>query len=245
MNKSLLLFSLLIVFQNCTSNKKPNYHRNTDSLKIYEITKNVFVHVSYLQTDDYGKVACNGMVYFNENEAIVFDTPTNDLVSNQLINWITKEKAKEIKAIVVTHFHEDCLGGLNAFHEHGTQSYGSHKTIKLATQANATSLPQNGFEDKLNIGIGQEAVLIKHFGEGHTQDNVVGYLSKEKVLFGGCLIKSLNASKGYLDDANTDAWSITVKHLKAELPNIKHVIPGHGNCGDVSLLDYTIELFMD
>lgn len=243
MNKLLSFLTILLVLQSCISNKKPALHLNTDTLKIRQIAKNVFVHISYLQTDTYGKVACNGMVYFNGNEAIVFDTPTDDAVSHQLISWITKERQKTIKAIVVTHFHEDCLGGLNAFHKSNIASYSNLATIKLARQDSIVTLPQQGFENEMDILIGQQQVLVKYFGEGHTQDNVVGYLPQEKVLFGGCLLKALNASKGYLGDANTNTWSKTVRHIKKEWPNIEHVIPGHGECGNADLLDYTISLF--
>jgi metallo-beta-lactamase class B len=60
---------------------------------------------------------------------------------------------------------------------------------------------------------------------------------------GGCLIKELEATKGYLGDANVAAWSNTVKLVKKEFPNIKLVVPGHGAIGDSKLLDYTIDLF--
>jgi metallo-beta-lactamase class B len=53
----------------------------------------------------------------------------------------------------------------------------------------------------------------------------------------------LNASKGYLGDANTADWSNTVEKIKKEYPNLKIVVPGHGEFGDQKLLDYTIKLF--
>jgi len=34
----------------------------------------------------------------------------------------------------------------------------------------------------------------------------VGYFPKENIIFGGCLIKAIDASKGYLGDANTADW---------------------------------------
>lgn len=90
---------------------------------------------------------------------------------------------------------------------------------------------------------GSERVLLRHFGEGHTVDNVVGYFTKEDVLFGGCLVKEIDASKGYLGDANVDEWSATVERVKQAYPRVKIVVPGHGQCGDRRLLDYTIGLF--
>jgi metallo-beta-lactamase class B len=57
------------------------------------------------------------------------------------------------------------------------------------------------------------------------------------------LIKELEATKGYLGDANIAQWSNTVERIKEQYPNIKIVIPGHGAIGGKDLLDYTIQLF--
>ncbi len=72
---------------------------------------------------------------------------------------------------------------------------------------------------------------------------MVGYFPKEKAMFGGCLIKEMNATKGYLGDANVKTWSATVEKVKAKYPDAKIVIPGHGEIGGEELLDYTIKLF--
>jgi metallo-beta-lactamase class B len=71
----------------------------------------------------------------------------------------------------------------------------------------------------------------------------VAYFPEERVLFGGCLLKALNAGKGNLEDANVDKWSNSVEFLKQRFPHLKWVIPGHGDSGDHGLFDYTIQLF--
>jgi metallo-beta-lactamase class B len=91
--------------------------------------------------------------------------------------------------------------------------------------------------------VGNEKIIAKFFGEGHTKDNIVGYFPSENVLFGGCLIKELNANKGYLGDATLADWSNTVQKIKKEYPKVKIVVPGHGDYGNAKLLDYTIHLF--
>jgi len=223
---------------------KPNNHGlndyESDALKITQISNTVFLHTSFLKTKSFGTVPSNGMVYVNGNEAIIFDTPVDNDASNELIDWLGN---KTIKAVVVTHFHVDCLGGLNAFHSKGITSYATHETIKLAKEDNRKILPQNGFENAYEFQIGHEVVLAKYFGQGHTKDNIVAYVPSEKVLFGGCLIKALNAPKGNLADANPADWPHTVKSLQSELPDIEVVIPGHGKYGDTKLLDYTVDLF--
>lgn len=91
--------------------------------------------------------------------------------------------------------------------------------------------------------MGDKETITKFFGEGHTKDNVVGYFPSENILFGGCLLKELKASKGYLGDANISAWSNTVEKVKREYPDVKIIVPGHGKYGNHELLDYTIKLF--
>ena len=188
---------------------KPIELYQSDNLIIIQVSENAFVHTSYLQTNDFGNVPCNGMIVRNSNEAIVFDTPTNDTSANELIKFIKEKLHCKVNAIVPTHFHSDCLGGLAAFHIQNIPSF----------------------------------AMVKYFGQGHTLDNVVGYFPSENILFGGCLIKEIEATKGYLGDANVGDWSNTVLKIKKQYPNLKIVIPGHGAIGGSELLDYTIQLF--
>ena len=207
-----------------------------------QLTKNTFIHTSYLQTEDFGHVPCNGLVVRNGQQALVFDTPTDDQSAKELIRLVQDSLHCQIIAVVPTHFHNDCLGGLKAFHDAGIRSYANNLTVELAKNSGA-EVPKKGFQDSLTLEIGREKVWIKFLGQGHTRDNVVGYFPSEKVLFGGCLIKEMGASKGYLGDANVEEWSATVKRVKKAFPRVKRVVPGHGEAGDSSLLDYTQKLF--
>ena len=214
----------------------------SETLIITKLTNNTYLHTTFLETETFGKVACNGMIVVNKKEAVVFDTPADDLSTSELIKWMKKHLKCKIKAIIPTHFHEDCLGGLKEFDKNKVPSYASNKTIELAKGQNYT-IPKIGFNDSLTLKVGDKKVIVKFFGEGHTKDNVVGYFPDDKVLFGGCLLKPLNAGKGYLGDANVSEWSETVEKIKNAYPDVKIVIPGHGNFGDQSLLDFTIQLF--
>jgi metallo-beta-lactamase class B len=214
----------------------------SENLIITQLSEHAFQHTSYLQTNDFGNVPCNGLIIKSDKEALIFDTPTQTKSSEELIQWITETSACKINAIIPTHFHNDCLGGLSAFHSKGIPSYAYFKTVELAKENNL-SIPQNGFKDSVKLKVGSEEVLATFFGEGHTMDNIVGYFPGEHILFGGCLIKEVDASKGYLGDANVATWSSTVEKIKKAYPKVKIVVPGHGDCGDQKLLDYTINLF--
>ncbi|WP_192345895.1 subclass B1 metallo-beta-lactamase [Algoriphagus sp. Y33] len=215
---------------------------NSETLQIEQISPNTFVHISYLNTDDFGKVSCNGMIVINDGEALVFDTPANEEASAELLDWLENDQQTSVKGVVATHFHWDCLGGLNEFHAKGIPSYASYKTIKLAKTAGYPT-PENGFKKKMKLQAGTTTVINKFLGEGHTKDNFVAYVSSDHVLFGGCMIKELGAGNGYLGDANVAAWSSTVRKVKTTFPETAIVIPGHGKIGGIELLDYTEEMF--
>ena len=221
---------------------KPIEVYHSEDLIIIQISDNAFLHTSYLQTNDFGNVPCNGMFVRNSNEVIVFDTPTNNKSAEDLINFIKEKLHCKINAIVPTHFHDDCLGGLALFHSNKIPSFANNTTIELA-KANKMVVPQNGFSNSLKLRLGNTYALVKYLGQGHTKDNVVGYFPSEDILFGGCLIKELEATKGYLGDANVVEWSNTVEKVKQAYPNVKIVIPGHGEIGGKELLNYTIKLF--
>jgi len=215
----------------------------TETLQIQQLTAHTFCHVSFLQTTDFGNVACNGMIVIDNGEALIFDTPANEKASVELINWVESELKCKIKGVVATHFHNDCLAGLSEFHSRNIPSYANIKTIELAN-AEKVVPPQNGFKKSFVLEVGNRIVVNEFLGEGHTKDNIISYFPSEKVMFGGCLIKEIDAGKGYLGDANVKEWSKTVVKVKKRFSNAEIVIPGHGKVGGQALLDYTIAMFL-
>jgi metallo-beta-lactamase class B len=240
-SRSLLIFTISLLSLGCTT-QKTLISYETKNLRIQQLTEHTFMHTSYLNTDSFGKVPCNGMIVMDKGEAIVFDTPVNDADSEDLIDYLEEILNSQVKGVIVTHFHKDCLGGLRIFHDRNITSYANQRTIGLA-RAKGELLPQNAFDTSLKLNVGSKKVLAEFIGEGHTRDNIIGFFPDEKVMFGGCLIKSNGAGKGNLEDANIAAWSQTVTHLKNKYPKSSVIIPGHGTPGGIELLDYTIALF--
>ncbi len=240
----LRIFTILFILTTVIACKteKANYVYESETLKIKQLTESTFVHISYLQTESFGNVPCNGMIVVDSGEALIFDTPANDAQSKELLDWLENSLKVKPKGVVATHFHADCLGGLTEFHKRQVPSYAGNKTIAWAKERNET-LPQHGFDSLLELSVGNKKVINEFFGEGHTRDNIVSYFPDEKVLFGGCLIKEVGTGKGNLEDANVDEWPATVARIKAKYENVEIVIPGHGKTGGQDLLDFTIELF--
>lgn len=237
----LLSLSYFLLF-GCNVKNEHSESYKTEKLEIQQVSAHVYLHTSFLNTEGFGNVPCNGMIVINHEEAIIFDTPSESPATIELINWVEDKLGYTIKAVVSTHFHADCLGGLEEFHKRGIPSFAHNATIAFATEKKL-SIPTNGFEHLLELKVGDKSVIAEFVGEGHTKDNIIGYFPAENVLFGGCLIKEMGAGKGNLEDANTLAWPATVARLKEKYPKTEIVIPGHGQLGGTALLDYTIKLF--
>lgn len=214
----------------------------SESLRIRQLSDHTYEHLSYLSTEDFGKVSCNGMIVVNGGDALVFDTPADERSSEELLEQLDK-MGLQITAVLATHFHADCVAGLKQFHARNIPSYANTRTSAILDQQSSDTMPQNAFDDELKLMIGDKEVYARYFGKGHTSDNVVGYFPEDQALFGGCLIKEVDAGKGNLEDASTEVWSSTVEKIKLEYPAIKLVVPGHGKTGGIELLDYTIALF--
>lgn len=242
MIKQVLFLSLTLLFFGCKSAQLSDKSYTTDTIIIKKVKDHVYQHTTFLETEDFGKVPCNGMIVFDEKEAIIFDTPVDDATSAELIKWVKDSLDCKVVAVVPTHFHYDCLGGLGEFHKHDIPSYALNRTTAIAKSKNYPT-PKNSFDRLLKLNVGSKEVIAEFNGEGHTKDNIIGYFPSEKTMFGGCLVKEIDAGKGNLEDANVNDWSETVMKIKDKYPDTEVVIPGHGELGDKALLDYTVKLF--
>ena len=109
-------------------------------------------------------------------------------------------------------------------------------------QENEKDLPQVTFPNS-GVSLGDGLIEIYFPGAGHTKDNLVVWLPAAKLLFGGCLVRSLaDKNLGYLGEASVDEWEHSVKRLIAAYPEAITVIPGHGQRGGFELLAYTQQL---
>lgn len=237
-----LIVSLLVCFCSCDTSLKKEVVHESELLKIERLTEHSFVHISYLETEEYGKVASNGLVVVDANEALIYDTPVSNRSSQELIDWLKNEMNVTAIVVVVSHFHADALGGLETFHDNGIASFANTRTQEFA-EIHKLIVPAYGISNSYEHSIGSMKVISMFMGEGHTQDNMVAYVKEDHILFGGCLVKRLGAGKGNIADANISEWPKTVEKLRQMLPNVTYVIPGHGEVGDQELLVYTEELF--
>ena len=211
-------------------------------IEVIQISKHSYVHVSYSQTSEFGRVGSNGLIYTDNGQALLFDTPMNDSLTEQLVTWIKDTLKVSIVGFVPNHWHADCMGGLNYLNNIGIPTYANEKTIAIA-KSKDLPIPQYGFTDSLVLRLGSQKIICKYFGPGHTTDNIVTWIPSERILFGGCMVKELKSeSLGNIADANLAEWPKTMSKVIAAYTSADIVIPGHGAFGGPELLTHTLEL---
>lgn len=243
--KKLISFLLLILFafytqaQDILSSKKIIINSN---LELVRLNDNVWIHISYINLPGFGKTPANGLVVIDSNEAVLIDTPWNNELTDKLIEWVKNNLKIEIKYLIVTHFHDDCMGGIKVAHRQNIESYSLYLTSEIAKQKGLI-LPQKTFKNSLKLKINSTELIINYPGAGHTVDNIVVWMPKYKILFGGCLVKSLKSKNlGNLEDADIKEWPRTLQRLLKIYENAAIVVPGHGQYGGTDLIVHTIKL---
>ena len=220
----------------------PNQIFVNDDIQLVHLKDSIFVHVSWASISPYGRFPSNGMIIIKNGEAIMIDTPMDNQLTEQLFCFIEDSMQVEVKKLIVGHFHDDCLGGLEYIQSRNIPSLANWMTIEKCKELNLP-VPSESFRDSLTFNFNGLSIDCRYFGGGHTPDNITVYLSDEKILFGGCLIKSLNSRNlGNLADAQVDKWAASVKALIDEYPDAEIVVPGHGNSGGPEMLSHTVEL---
>ncbi|MEW6999357.1 subclass B1 metallo-beta-lactamase [Colwelliaceae bacterium BS250] len=213
---------------------------NNEQLKVTQLADNVYQHVSYKRIEPWGMVAASGLIVVDGKNAHIIDTPWTQEETEELIKWI-KLKDLIVKSSVVTHFHEDASGGIPFLNKSKIKTYATPQTNNLLNlkhrEISSDEISSNTFE------LVKDTIEIFYPGAGHTEDNIVVWLPKSNILFGGCFVKSMNSKNlGNTEDASVKDWSESIQKVINKYPNIEVVVPGHGKVGDQSLLRHTAQL---
>ena len=240
-----LLFTLLFINSAAAETSDFEHIRVNTDIELIKINENYYVHTSWFDFPGFGRFPSNGLIFVKNGKALLIDTPNTNEQTLILYNFLQDHLKTTITKIIVGHSHSDCMGGLSALHEKGVESIACGKTIQICT-SQELPIPQKAFADSMDLEFEGETVVCRYFGAGHTVDNIIVYFPTSKILFGGCLIKSLNSKGlGNTKEAAIEHWENTILNIKKEYPLIKLVIPGHGVFGDRNLLDHTIALVKD
>ena len=216
----------------------------TGNLSVTEIAPGVWVHTSRRTLDNGFLFPANGLLVRDREALILIDTAWGPELTEALIGWIREELKLPVAQSIITHFHGDRMGGTAVLKKHGIPFYANPLTLKLGVNEGVPlPLALEGLEQmggKVKMGI----LEVFYPGPGHTDDNLVVWLEREKILVGGCAVRSpVFKGLGNTADADLQYWPLAIQNILENYPNVGIVVPGHGPHGDRSLLNHTKELF--
>ncbi len=216
---------------------KPSQH---GELSISALSDNLYLHESFMQTKQFGFVGSNGLIFVDGKDAYLIDTPWSEADTIKLVQWV-EHQGLTLTASVSTHSHEDRTAGVGYLNSIGVDTYASTHTNQLLEKAGHPQTKQQftpGQFDFLN-----QKIEVYFVGAGHTHDNLVVWFPESKLLYGGCLVKSLSSKTlGYYGEADLIAWPNSIKQLQVQFADSEQVLPGHGDIGTGVLLSHTIKL---
>lgn len=189
-------------------------------------------------------VSANGLIAESSENVALIDTPWENAQTERLLEWIEMNIKKPIVFAVITHAHNDRIGGIDALKARNIPTIANAFTFEEAVINNFTQ-PDFSFQTDTLLTFGSSSIDVFYPGPGHTPDNSVVYFNNHHVLYGGCFIKSAaSPSLGNLEDAVTSDWPASIQRVMERYPERKVVIPGHGDW-DEGAIERTLELLRD
>ncbi|HET7230136.1 MAG TPA: subclass B1 metallo-beta-lactamase [Longimicrobium sp.] len=212
-------------------------------VRVARVAPGLWVHTTTAPPDQgIGAYPANGMLLETADGSVLIDTGWNDAQARTLMAWARDALHRPVRRAVVTHYHDDRTGGINALRGAGVEVRGLALTRELALREgnpapdSVPGLAERPWSDPAGFE-------VRYAGPGHTRDNVVVWFPAQHLLFGGCMVKSDTATTvGNVRDADVAAWPRTVASVRAAYPAVRLVVPGHGRVSAPDALTHTEQL---
>ena len=206
------------------------------------ISNGFYVSITNAETPGFGRFYSNGMIVIKNGKAFMIDTPVTNEATQELVTFLNDSLHIQTILFIGGHFHIDCIGGMEYLKKAGIKTILNKRTEMKCKELNLP-LPDTTFDENYFFNFEGIPVECRFLGGGHTADNIIVYFPEQKILFGGCLVKNASSPNlGNIQDAVIDEWKSTIQRIIDLYPQVKLVIPGHGDYGGIELLNHTIKL---
>jgi metallo-beta-lactamase class B len=241
MTRIVLILACLMPFMARAFSPDQNIRIN-DDIELIKISDGFYMHQTFANSPEFGRFASNGLLVIKNRKAFMIDTPVSNETTAKIAQYLKDSMGVDIQIFTGGHYHIDCIGGMEYLKSSGVKTFLNKRTM-LKCIENKLPLPDTTFDENYFFNFEGIPVECRFAGGGHSADNLIVYFPDQKILFGGCLVKSVGSPNlGNLQDAVVSDWKATIQRIIDLYPSTKFVIPGHGDYGGIDLLYHTIEL---
>lgn len=212
---------------------------NEAKLKITHLTGDFYVYTTYNLYEN-TPVPANGMYLVTRNGVAMFDTPWDTTQFQPLLDSIWQRHKQKVTLCFATHWHSDKTAGLEYYRQQGIKTYTTVQTDELSRKNNKKRAEFLMTKDTV-FRLAQYTFETFYPGEGHTTDNIIIWFKKQKILYGGCLIKGADdETLGNLSDANVQEYATTLKNVQRKCTKPKFIIVAHSDWKNLNSLNHSI-----
>ncbi len=246
---ALLAATFAVTLAACASRPAPGPGTTREDpeakLDLRELAPQVFLHTSYRVLPKVGLFPSNGLLLCSPGEGGLVDTAWGEGPTARLLDE-ARRRGCPVKRAILTHAHDDRAGGLSVLVAQGARAWATPATTRLLPAADraGASAGLDTLEPPAHVTLGGLEVEVFFPGPAHSPDNVVVHVPARGVLFGGCMVKSGDASGlGNIADASLADWPRSLARLSERYAGqATIVVPGHGAPGGLALLRHTEDL---
>ncbi len=230
---------MLLMFPVCASGQHSDTIRINKDIQLIQLKDSFFLHVTTDYVDGFGMVSSNGLLVIRNNNALMIDTPMDEIKTAAILDYLRDSMHTTVTVFIPGHWHNDCIGGLAELHRRNVFSIANEMTRAECIKRNLVA-PKASFSKSLTWSFCGIPLECFYPGAGHSLDNIVVYFPEQKILFGGCLIKSAGSNSiGNIADGDVEAWPKTLKKVQKKYPDAEMIIPGHGSVGSFQVIEHT------
>ena len=208
-------------------------------LKISHLTGDFYIYTTYNTYNEY-LVPANGMYLVTNNGVVMFDTPWDTTQFQPLLDSIKLKHDKNVVMCFATHWHSDKTAGLEYYRQQGIKTYTTALTDKLSKKNNKKRAEFLMTKDTV-FNVGQYSFETYYPGQAHTEDNIIIWFEREKILYGACLIKGVDAKDlGFLGDGNVTEYASTLRRVQKKYQRPKYIIIAHSDWRNINSLKHSL-----
>lgn len=232
----------LIAFGDSSAFAETNRIEDAPDLQITRLADGVWLHTSWQVLPGGMRCPSNGLLVRESGVLVLIDTAWGLKLTRELLMWIEREVKLPVVRAIVTHAHNDRMGGVAVLADRGISVFSHPLTGALAAKQGwprptpLAALNEPGSATQVG------EVEVFYPGPAHTVDNVVVWIPRTKILFGACAVKDMGSrTLGNTADADITSWPEAIRRVQRRYDcESVRVVPGHGEVGGSELLRHTL-----